>query len=85
MKNLLKQYNQTWKKVRSIIKKKKKIGIKLLYNEKYLKTKTKSSNGKIYTNFYNNKIPKEGSQCICLSVILIDSVYRKYKDYYPQE
>ena len=65
--------------------KKKKIGIKLLYNEKYLKTKTKSSNGKIYTNFYNNKIPKEGSQCICLSVILIDSVYRKYKDYYPQE
>ena len=66
-------------------KKKKKIGSKLLYNEKYLKPKTKSYNGKINTNFYNNKIPKEGSQCICLSVILIDSVYRKYKDYYPQE
>ena len=83
MKNLLKQYSQTWKKVRSIIR--KKIGSKLLYNEKYLKTKTKSYNGKINTNFYNDKIPKEGSQCICLSVILIDSVYRKYKDYYPQE
>ena len=66
-------------------KRKKKIGSKLLYNEKYLKPKTKSYNGKINTNFYNNKIPKEGSQCICLSVILIDSVYRKYKDYYPQE
>ena len=26
------------------------------------------------TNFHNNKIPKEGSQCICLSVILLDSV-----------
>ena len=87
MKNLLKQYNQTWKKVRSIIKKKKKKknGSKLLYNEKYLKPKTKSYNGKINTNFYNDKIPKEGSQCICLSVILIDPVYRKYKDYYPQE
>ena len=29
------------------------------------------------TNFHNNKIPKEGCQCICLSVILIDSVYRR--------
>ena len=44
----------------------------------------KSHDGKINTNFHNNKIPKEGSQCICLSVILIDSVYRKHKDYYPQ-
>ena len=30
--------------------------------------------GKINTNFYNNKISKEGSQCIC----------RKDKNYYPQ-
>ena len=41
-------------------------------------------NGKINTNFHNNKIPKKGSQCICLSVILIDSVYKKDKNYYPQ-
>ena len=42
-------------------------------------------NGKINTNFYNNKVPKEGSQCICQSVIiLIDSLYRKDKDYYSQ-
>ena len=27
---------------------------------------------------------KEGSECICLSVILIDLVYRKHKYYYPQ-
>ena len=37
-----------------------------------------------YFYFHNNKILKEGSQCIWLSVILIDSVYRKYKNYYPQ-
>ena len=36
------------------------------------------------TNFYNNKIPKEGSQFICLSVILIDSVFRAGKNCYPQ-
>ena len=41
------------------------------YNEKYLKTKIKSYNGKINTNFRNSKIPKDDSQCICLSVILI--------------
>ena len=36
------------------------------------------------TNFHNKKIPKEGCQCICLSVILIDSVYNKDKNAYPQ-
>ena len=35
------------------------------------------------TNFHNNKIPKEGCQCIFLSVILIDSVYNKDKNTYP--
>ena len=53
-------------------------------DEKHLGTKIKSYNGKINTTFHNNKIAKEGSRCISLSVILIDSVYRKDKDYYPQ-
>ena len=50
-------------------------------DEKYLK---KCYNGKINTNFCNNEIPKEGSQYTFLSVILIDSVYRKDKNYYFQ-
>ena len=29
-------------------------------------------------------MPKEGSQYICLLVILIDSVFRTGKNYYPQ-
>ena len=50
-------------------------------NEKYIKkTKIKSYNGKINTTFHNNKIPKEGSEYICLSVILLDSVYKKDKN-----
>ena len=44
----------------------------------------KSYNGKINTNFYNNKIPKKVSWFICLLVILIDSVFRTGKNYYPQ-
>ena len=48
------------------------------------KAKIKSYNGKINTNFQNNKIPKEGSHFTCLLVILIDSVFRTGKNYYPQ-
>ena len=58
--------------------------MKPVYNEKCLKAKIKSFNGKINTDFRNNKIPKEGSQFISLSVILIDSVIRTGKNYYPQ-
>ena len=38
--------------------------------------------GKI--NIHNNKIPKEDSLCICVSVILIDSVFRTGKNCYCQ-
>ena len=74
---MLEKYNKIWKSVSSIVERE-------FYCKKYLKTKIKSYNGKFNTHFYKNKIPKEGFQCICLSVILIDSVYEKYKNYYPQ-
>ena len=47
-------------------------------------SKIKSYNGKISTNFHNNKIPKKDSQYFCLSVILINSVFRTGKNYYLQ-
>ena len=56
-----------------------------MHNEKYLKFKIKSYDGKINKHFHNNKIPKDYSKFICLSVILIDSVFRIGKNYYyPQ-
>ena len=79
---LLEKYNEIWEKVKNSIK--EEFDSKPVYNEKYLKAKIKSYNGKINTNFHNNKIPREGSQFICLSVILIDSVFRTGKNYYPQ-
>ena len=78
---LLEKYNEICGKVKSSIK--KELDSEPVYNEKYLKAKIKSYNGKINTNFHSNKIPKESSQCICLSVILIDSVFRTGKNYYP--
>ena len=52
-----------------------------VYNEKYLKTKIKSCNGKINTNFHNNQILVWK---ICLLVILINLFFRTGKNYYPQ-
>ena len=57
---LSEKYNEIWEKDENIIK--KEFDSEPVYNEKYLKAKIKSNNGKINTNFHNNKIPKEGSQ-----------------------
>ena len=78
---LLEKYNEILGKVKNIIK--KEFDSKPVYKEKYLKAKIKTYNGKINMSFHNNKIPREGSQFICLSVILIDSAFRAGKNY-PQ-
>ena len=50
--------------------------------KKYLKTKIKANEGKINTYFHDKEIPNV--HCICLSLILIDSVYKMSKNYYLQ-
>ena len=56
-----------------------------MYNDKYIKTKIKIYNDKVYTNFQHNKIPKDNEYCACLSVILLDSIFvNSNKEYYPQ-
>ena len=57
VKKLSEKWNQIWKNVSSIIK--EEFDSKPVYNEKCIKTKTKSYNGKVNTNFHNNKITKE--------------------------
>ena len=69
------------KKIRNSIK--KEFESEPAHNEKYLKTKINSYKGKINTNFHIHEIPNEGSQCICLSVILIDFIFRTSKICYP--
>ena len=48
--------------------------------EKYLKIKTKSYDGKTNTNFHDYSVPKEGSNCVCLSVPLIESIFMMGKN-----
>ena len=50
-----------------------------VYNEKYVKTKIKSYNGKINTNFHDNGLSKEDSHCIWLSLILVGTVFKMGK------
>ena len=59
---------------------------KPVYGEgvKYIKTKIKTYAGNIITNFHDKKIPKEKAQCKCLLILMIDSVIKANKKYYPQ-
>ena len=53
-------------------------------NDKYIKTKIKIYAGSIITNFQSKKMPKEKTLCMCLSIIMLDSVIKAKKKYYPQ-
>ena len=52
--------------------------------DKYIKTKIKTYARSVITNFHNKKMPKEKAPCKCLSIIMIDSVIKANKNYYPQ-
>ena len=69
---LLVKYNRIWSKVSNSMK--KGLNRESVYNKEYLKLK--SHEQKISTTFQVDKISKEGSHRICLSVILINSVVR---------
>ena len=71
---LLKKDDKIWIKSTKVLK--KGLIAKPVYNEKYLKTKIKSYEGKINTNFHDNGIS--------LSIILIDSVFKMGEKYCPQ-
>ena len=49
-----------------------------------IKTKIKTYGDSVITNSHNKKIPKEKARCIRLSIIMLDSVIKAKKMYYPQ-
>ena len=79
-KELLEKYNENWGKISKFMKK----GFEPAYKEKYLKIKIKSYEEKVSTNFDNDKMPKEASPCIHLSVVLIGSISELGKSYSPR-
>ena len=82
-KEVLKRYSEIWTKIKSLIK--KEFNSELVYNDKYIKTKIKIYNDRVYTNFQHNKIPKDNEYYTCLFVALLDSIFvNSDKEYYPQ-
>ena len=57
-------------------------------DDKYIKTKIKTYQDSITTNFYNEKgskkIPEEKIPCKCLSIIMLDFVLYAYENYHLQ-
>ena len=75
---------QLWKKVENLLNidfQKKSVDGD---DDKYIKTKVKIFAKNTITNFHNKKMPKEKIPCKCLSIIMIDSVIKTNKKYYPQ-
>lgn len=62
----------------------RKLRSKPIYDYKYVKTKVRSFNGVVHTNFRSEKIPKESTIYICLTIITVESVLKMDKKYYPQ-
>ena len=56
---VLEKYNEIWNKVGKVIK--KEFDSEPIYNDNYAKTKMKSYEEKISTNFQDNKLLREGS------------------------
>ena len=83
-KQLLKNYNKIWEKVEKLMR--IDFESKPVYgdDDKYIKTKIKIYAGSMITNFHNKKMPKEKAPCKCLSIIMLDSVIKANKNYYPQ-
>ena len=81
---LLKKYTKIWERVSNLMN--IKFDSEPVYgdNDKYIKTKIKSHEDKINKNFQGKRIPKENASYKCISLIMLDSVIRVNKKYYPQ-
>ena len=53
-----------------------------MYNNQYIKTKTKIYNDRVHTNLQHNNTPKDNECCVCLSVILLDSIFVRSNNEY---
>ena len=81
---LLKKYNKIWQKISNLLN--IEFDSEPVYgdNDKYIKTKIMMYEDRVNTNFQGKKLPKENASYKCLSLIMLDSVIRINKKYYPK-
>ena len=75
-KELLKEYTKVWEKIRDLIG--KKFDSEPVYSDKYIKTKIKSYNNDIRTNFHGEtrKVPKESCSYKCFVINSVRFFYQ---------
>ena len=83
-KQLSNNYTKIWEKIEKLMKINFESNPVYGGDDKYIKTKIKTYAGSIITNFHNKKMPKEKALCKYLSIMMIDSVIKANKKYYPQ-
>ena len=81
---LLKKYNKIWEKISNLMNIEFDSEPAYDDNDKYIKTKLKMHEDRVNTNFQGKKVPKENVPYKCLSLIMLDSVIRVNKKYYPK-
>ena len=81
---LLKKYNKIWKKISNLLD--IKFDSQPVYGDgdKYIKTKIKMYGDRVNTNLQGKTVPKENASYKCLSLIMLDTVIRANKKFYPQ-
>ena len=80
--SVLVKYNDILNKIEKILNIKfHKIPV---YDKKYIKDKVKELNGAVNTNFWGDKVPKEGEHHTYIASIGIDSVMKIEKKSYLQ-
>ena len=81
---LLKKYTKIWEGVSNLMN--------IIFdsepvygdNDKCIRTTIKMYEDRVNTNFQGKEVPKENPSYKCLSLIILDSVIRANKKYYPQ-
>ena len=81
---LLKKCNKIWEKISNLMN--IEFDSEPVYGDgdKYIKAKIKMYEDRVNTNFQGKKVPKEDASYKCLSLMMLDSVIRVNKKYYPQ-
>ena len=83
-KQILKIYTKIWDKIEELMEINFESNPVYGDHVKYIEAKMKIYAGSVITNFHNKKMPKEKAPCKCLSIIMVDSVIKANKKYYPQ-
>ena len=81
---LFKRYCKIWKTIKGLL------GTEFYSDpvygdtDSYIKTKIKMYDNTVNTNFQGKEVPKVDASSKCLSLIMLDSVVKVGKKYYPQ-